>query len=282
MKKKTQAFRQSIFLIVVYLIVLGVGIGFGILIMKIGIGISTNSRSDGTSPAVTMTATLGQTPSLASAQRTATATTTMVPTEEDATSTPSNLLPGMSKGDLHLHTTCSDGRDSYEEMVQAALTHNYTFIAITDHIWCPFTVYLCRNETRLICIPGLEVRMPGINDVIALNLQAGMTAKPTMVELVNAIHAEGGVAIAAHPFLPGYEYQKDTLLSSGFDAMECNVWGSAAPGFDINTMRCVWSSDAHAADTMGLPFTYTVCDVLIHDFDELKDAILGGYCHPGY
>jgi DNA polymerase (family 10) len=37
------------------------------------------------------------------------------------------------RGDLHLHTTATDGRDSLEEMVQGAKKRGYTYIAITDH-----------------------------------------------------------------------------------------------------------------------------------------------------
>lgn len=37
------------------------------------------------------------------------------------------------RGDLHMHTTASDGHDSIEEMVAAALARGLSYIAITDH-----------------------------------------------------------------------------------------------------------------------------------------------------
>ncbi len=37
------------------------------------------------------------------------------------------------RGDLHLHTTASDGTASLEDMVAAAKRHGYQYIAITDH-----------------------------------------------------------------------------------------------------------------------------------------------------
>jgi DNA polymerase (family 10) len=37
------------------------------------------------------------------------------------------------RGDLHMHTTWSDGRDSVEDMVQAAVALGYEYVAITDH-----------------------------------------------------------------------------------------------------------------------------------------------------
>jgi len=40
---------------------------------------------------------------------------------------------GQIRGDLHMHTTESDGRASLEEMAQAARERGYEYIAITDH-----------------------------------------------------------------------------------------------------------------------------------------------------
>ncbi len=37
------------------------------------------------------------------------------------------------RGDLHMHTRASDGRDSIEDMARAGLARGYEYIAITDH-----------------------------------------------------------------------------------------------------------------------------------------------------
>jgi DNA polymerase (family 10) len=37
------------------------------------------------------------------------------------------------RGDLHCHTTLSDGKDTLEEMVEAARRRGYSYLAITDH-----------------------------------------------------------------------------------------------------------------------------------------------------
>ncbi|MCR4393315.1 MAG: DNA polymerase/3'-5' exonuclease PolX [Dehalococcoidales bacterium] len=49
-----------------------------------------------------------------------------------------NALPDLVelsdiKGDLHVHTNWSDGRDSLEDMIKAALDKGYQYIAISDH-----------------------------------------------------------------------------------------------------------------------------------------------------
>ena len=37
------------------------------------------------------------------------------------------------RGDLHCHTTLSDGRNSLEEMAEAARGRGYSYLAVTDH-----------------------------------------------------------------------------------------------------------------------------------------------------
>jgi DNA polymerase (family X) len=46
---------------------------------------------------------------------------------------PQLVSAGDIRGDLHLHTTLSDGRDSLEEMAAAGRERGYAYMAITDH-----------------------------------------------------------------------------------------------------------------------------------------------------
>ncbi len=50
-----------------------------------------------------------------------------------ARSLPKLVSPGDMRGDLHMHTTETDGRGSLEEMAEAARALGYEYIAITDH-----------------------------------------------------------------------------------------------------------------------------------------------------
>src|SRR6185503_2911157 len=43
------------------------------------------------------------------------------------------VLPSDIRGDLHMHSTWSDGRDSIQHMVLAAKQLGYEYVAITDH-----------------------------------------------------------------------------------------------------------------------------------------------------
>lgn len=58
------------------------------------------------------------------------------------------LERNMIRGDLHMHSTYSDGAESIEEMVQYARKLNYEYIAITDHSKF-LQVANGLNETRL-------------------------------------------------------------------------------------------------------------------------------------
>jgi DNA polymerase (family 10) len=46
---------------------------------------------------------------------------------------PELVEPGQLRGDVHMHTTETDGRASLEEMAEAARQRGYEYVAITDH-----------------------------------------------------------------------------------------------------------------------------------------------------
>ena len=70
--------------------------------------------------------------------------------------------------DLHLHTTCSDGQDTPEEIVEAAFNAGYNTISITDHDTVKGVVRgleAARDKT-LEVIPGIELSsVDGMEDV---------------------------------------------------------------------------------------------------------------------
>ncbi len=63
------------------------------------------------------------------------------------------------KADLHIHTTCSDGRLTPEEAVQVAKDKNLASLAITDHDTCKgyFKAIDKANELDIELIPGVEI-----------------------------------------------------------------------------------------------------------------------------
>lgn len=188
------------------------------------------------------------------------------------------------RGDLHMHTTCSDGESTFDEMVRMALVWHYDFIAITDHHMCKDVRIACRNEDRLHCFYGQEVGS-GVNkiEILAIGINTAIDYGKELDVIVDLIHQQGGIAIAAHPW--GDEngiqrFTQDQLLNSGLDAMECPADGSKPFSFDTSALPCIYDSDAH--NTFALdPQHANICDMRIQTVNDLRTAILSGKCHQG-
>lgn len=201
-----------------------------------------------------------------------TSTTTLTPTKL--------FIPYQSRGDLHMHTTCSDGDNTLDEMVKMALVWKYNFIAITDHHMCKDVRIACRNEDRLHCFYGQEVG--GVNkiEILAIGITVEVDYGLPADVIVSKIHQQGGIAIAAHPWIEGQDFTQEQLMDSGLDAMECPADGSKPFSFDTSALPCVYDSDAHSTQTLD-PKHSNLCDMRIQTVEDLRTAIKTGKCHQG-
>jgi hypothetical protein len=187
-------------------------------------------------------------------------------------------------GNLHMHTTCSDGKNTYEEMVQKALSLNFRFISITDHKFggsslCDAVISQCLAEKRLLCIPGMEVT--GKVHLLGIGIQSKIDERLSVKKQVEEIHKQGGLAIAAHPFRRGNTYTDEELLETGLDAVECrdiptNKKKEFYAKLKEHNIPCAYNSDAH--NTTRLIQTWNSCDGEIKSIDELKKALKAGRC----
>ncbi|HNW85470.1 MAG TPA: hypothetical protein PLP25_00785 [Candidatus Limiplasma sp.] len=108
------------------------------------------------------------------------------------------------KGNLHCHTTESDGVKTPEEAIAIYRDHGYDFLAITDHR--RVTVLESRMEGNLLLLPGIELdySLPGeVVHIVGFGMDREIARKVTY-ELgpqagVDRIRAFGGRAIVAHP-----------------------------------------------------------------------------------
>jgi hypothetical protein len=173
-------------------------------------------------------------------------------------------------GDLHMHTTCSDGQNTYEEMVQTAIKDKLSFMAITDHRTCADVIRLCSQETRIKCFPGQEVSSPG-RHLLAINITKYIDPDLPLTKQVQEIHAQGGIAIAAHPNFEDFYYTDSELEDSGIDAQECTNDSK-----ERRPLPCVWDSDAH--NTSDLAWQFNSCTVPIKNINDLKTAIVSHEC----
>jgi predicted metal-dependent phosphoesterase TrpH len=163
------------------------------------------------------------------------------------------VAPG--RADLHMHTTASDGWPTPQELVEhAARRASLHVIAVTDH------------DT----IEGEEVSSRD-GHIVALYLERRIRPGMSAAATVHAIHDQGGLAIAVHPF-----WRTERVARSGrvhgvgwlaaeldFDGIEVE---NATPGFYVFNQLAhrlnlglgsaeLGSSDAHILDAVGRAYT---------------------------
>lgn len=108
------------------------------------------------------------------------------------------------KGNLHMHTTLSDGAQPPEKAIARYKEKGYDFLALTDH-WKPSAT---RVEKDFILLSGCEYDVgrtvqEGIFHIVGV----GMDAKPALSRhagltpqgIINGILSCSGIAILAHP-----------------------------------------------------------------------------------
>lgn len=114
------------------------------------------------------------------------------------------------KGNLHCHSTQSDGQMPPANMARHYHDGGYDFIALTDHSVLNTDPLVVRNG--FLVIPGVELSTKSTSDrpqprmhVVALGIGAPVeeTAGIGPQELIDAIRSQDGVAVVAHPSWSG-------------------------------------------------------------------------------
>lgn len=101
------------------------------------------------------------------------------------------------RGNLHTHTTISDGSRPPEQVIAAYEQLGYDFLALTDHdALAPVREY--RAATRLILLPGVEVSARGPH-ILQLGLEVVQEPAVDRQRVLDFIMAQGGLAVLNHP-----------------------------------------------------------------------------------
>lgn len=168
--------------------------------------------------------------------------------------------------DLHIHTNFSDGVASPEKIVKHA-KKILDAIAITDH---DTTAGLKRakmiaKKLDFILIPGAEITTQ-CGDILALGIEE-IPKTEDILELIDKIHEQNGLAIVAHPFAgywPVSFVDLIEILKEKFDAIE--VFNASSPlEANIEAMRLmkktnmigIAASDAHFLEMIGAAWIET-------------------------
>jgi predicted metal-dependent phosphoesterase TrpH len=178
--------------------------------------------------------------------------------------------------DLHVHTNFSDGSDSPGEIVEFVLERTgLDVVAITDHDTIDgalLAVEHVPHGSRLAVVIGEEVSSRD-GHILGLFLSERVAPGLSAAETVAAIHGQGGLAIAAHPFWRARRVAGRTPSGVGrtllaevpFDAVEAVNGGFTPSMWSANRtasrevaalgMAAIGGSDAHIMQAVGWSHT---------------------------
>lgn len=103
------------------------------------------------------------------------------------------------KGNLHTHTTLSDGRESPENAIRLYRDNGYDFIAVTDH-W-KFFEGAESEGFSVLSGTELDTTAGGIFHIVGIGADKMPAAEKTFSAqaLIDSILEQNGIAILAHP-----------------------------------------------------------------------------------
>jgi predicted metal-dependent phosphoesterase TrpH len=197
-----------------------------------------------------------------------------------------------SAADLHIHTTASDGVASPEMVLDWVCTRtDLAVIAITDHNTNAGGIEAARLAADggypVEVIVGQEVESAD-GHIIGLWTPDLVSPRMPAAETVAAIHAQNGIAIAAHPFAPrfwaraglhrGDRYVYDTVEFDGIEIANSTPLLFLSNWFarfywttHHERLACTGGSDAHILSVIGSSRTFFPGTTAA----ELREAIEG-------
>jgi predicted metal-dependent phosphoesterase TrpH len=184
-------------------------------------------------------------------------------------------VTSVGRADLHMHTNFSDGWPSPAGVVDHVVENtDLNVIAVTDHDTIEGALRAAERAARvskLQVVIGEEVTSRD-GHILALFIEKRVRPGMSAAATVHAIHDQGGLAVAAHPF-----WRTQRMVRSGgrvhgvgwlaaeldFDAIEVE---NATPGFYVFNQMAhrmsvgvsateIGSSDAHILDAIGRAYT---------------------------
>lgn len=124
-------------------------------------------------------------------------------------------------GNLHVHTSYSDGKALHMEIVQAAGKAGLDFVIVTDHnVW----VDGCEGYyDYVLLLVGEEIhdvrRQPQANHLLVFNAEAELSPLALgSQELIDQVNRQGGFCYLAHP------YERASSASPNLDAIPWTDW----------------------------------------------------------
>jgi len=179
------------------------------------------------------------------------------------------------RADLHMHTRFSDGRPTVRAVLDhAARRTNLQVLAITDHdcIEGALEAQALQEQYPFQVLVGEEVSSRD-GHILALFIRQCVPPDLSGAETIHAIHEQGGLAVAAHPFIAAGTFGNQRIAMQGvgtligslpFDGVEIE---NSTPFLALANYRArqynrahgrlaeLGSSDAHIVEAVGKSYT---------------------------
>lgn len=129
------------------------------------------------------------------------------------------------KGNLHTHTSMSDGDSTPQEMAAWYRDHGYQFLVITDHdkltsIAAPEGLVLVPGEEVTAKLPKKPLHVNAIGLTRVVEPRTGTTPVEVLQRNVDAVRAAGGIALVNHPNFGWAFGAKELLQLRGVTLLE--------------------------------------------------------------
>lgn len=168
--------------------------------------------------------------------------------------------------DFHVHSFPGDGGLLPWDIADEARRRGLDVIALTNHnsLWSwHLAERLARKRADIIVLPGIELTSAGYH-MTSIGVGTPVPWRQPPVDAIAAVHAQGGVAIAAHPLSPRPSKWDDAAIDAldGFEAASSNDTLSEISPFTTRAtarhpgIAAIGASDFHYFAPLGLSRTF--------------------------
>ena len=192
------------------------------------------------------------------------------------------------KGNLHTHSTCSDGSLRPGEVMDVYSSAGYDFLALTDH-WCESD---SGNYGKMLIFSGAELDTGDMMNspvyhIVGIGMKEKTGFRPDRTrdpqEVVDAIHMAGGIAILAHPSWSVTDPEK-VMKIKGIDGVEIYNTISGIPWngdrADSSQYFDIWGSNGRifyamaADDAHGFTGEQTYSYIMVNSEKKTEESII--------
>lgn len=168
------------------------------------------------------------------------------------------------RGNLHTHTTASDGKRPHQAVIDDYAARGYGFLMISDHdLYSGPELYAGLDARGMILIPGNEITARGVH---LLHVDADRQLAPYGLRqgVINAINASHGFAIVNHPnwqrrfdhctreqAIEWVDYTGMEIFNGVVQRLEGSAYATDKWDMVLNDCRLIWgfaNDDSHWAE----------------------------------